>query len=71
MTSMEEHPPGSGRWRPAVPLPFYGPWHIACWECKTRFRLWPNFGLRRNTAAYRRYEEHYRAEHLGGAEVVS
>jgi hypothetical protein len=52
-----------GRWRPAVPLPYYGVLHVSC-KCGQRF-----WGLRirvQRGAASDRYDRHYRAVHLGG-----
>lgn len=47
-----------GLWRPAVPLPLYGWWHVTCWECWRRF--WFGRGLKPA-----KYEQHYRAAHIG------
>ena len=45
-----------GRWRPAVPLPFYGFLHVTC-RCGKRFWRSPRAA---------RYEAHYRSEHRDG-----
>jgi hypothetical protein len=52
-----------GRWRPAVPLPLYMPFHVTC-TCGRRF-----WGLRievQRGRASERYEAHYRAVHIKG-----
>lgn len=52
-----------GRWRPAIPLPLYLPFHVRC-ACGRRF-----WGLRiqvQRGRASERYEDHYRAAHPEG-----
>lgn len=49
----------NGHWQPSIPLPFYGPAWITCWECHKRF-----WGSAKSTSrAFRRYERHYQRRH--------
>lgn len=50
-----------GQWVAAVPLPFFGLFHIAC-SCQKRF--WGFYrGIGTGSRVCARYEAHYRAEH--------
>lgn len=63
MPADEEYAPGL--WRPAVPLPYYGFLHARC-ACGRRF--WGSTAVVRidtHSKAFRRYERHYRAVHIG------
>lgn len=49
-----------GRWRPAVPLPFFGVLHVTC-SCGRKF--WGRHSAVRESAPYFSYETHYQAAH--------
>ena len=61
MAEMELH---EGQWRSAVPLPLYSLMHVRCWECGRRFWGLMNGRKIKNFPAFRRYEVHYRSEHI-------
>jgi hypothetical protein len=56
----EVHELHEGRWRPSVPLPYLFVLRVCCGECHRSF--WGPSNT--HSRAYRRYEAHYRREHL-------
>lgn len=52
-----------GLWRPAVPLPFYGLFHVRC-RCGERFWSWRRGKRRSWGTPLEVYQWHYRREHM-------